>query len=108
MTGPEHYKVAETMLDNAMFIAYEDNSNDVGRREEYETEEAFYAALEHSNKAHRHAVAEAAMVAAAAQVHATLALAAATALGTTPQMTHEQVCGWVAAVTTAPVSEIGA
>lgn len=80
MTGPEHYRAAETLLKNAKYTAYEDESNDVRPQDEYDFEADYYAAVEVSNEAHEKAVVEATMLATMAQAHATLALAAATAL----------------------------
>ncbi|WP_228181308.1 hypothetical protein [Streptomyces anulatus] len=79
MNGPEHYREAERLLAhaNATFL---DTSDDPAPRAEYASEAAYVEALEISNDLHREAMRTAAWTTAQAQVHATLALAAATAL----------------------------
>ena len=104
-TGPEHYRTAENLLANAQFIVYEDDSDDVGPRESYETEDEWFGALEYSNKAHRRAIREAAMLATMAQAHATLALAAATALQVRDTVAEYEA--WQHAAGTAPAAADG-
>lgn len=79
MTGPEHYKEAERLLSWGR-SAYLDNSNDAGPRESYANDAEWTHALEFANEMHLVAIKEASLLAAEAQAHATLALAAATAL----------------------------
>ncbi|MFD8407210.1 hypothetical protein ACFV1G_21295 [Streptomyces anulatus] len=81
MNGPEHYREAERLIAhaNATFL---DTSDDPAPREEYASEAAYVEALQISNDLHREAMRTAAWTTAQAQVHATLALAAATAVNT--------------------------
>ncbi|MGW8357362.1 hypothetical protein [Streptomyces wedmorensis] len=75
MTGPEHYREAEQWLAHAKG-AYLDPSIHPGPREDYASEEDWYAAVGESAEAHELMLREAAMFAALGQAHATLALAA--------------------------------
>jgi hypothetical protein len=79
MTGPEHYREAERLLEHAN-STYLDSSDDPAPRAEYATEAEYFEALQISNDLHEQAMRTAAWTTAQAQVHATLALAAATAL----------------------------
>ncbi|MFF5451830.1 hypothetical protein ACFY40_11395 [Streptomyces sp. NPDC012950] len=79
MTGPEHYREAERWLAHAKG-AYLDTSSHPAPREEYASEEEWYAAISESAEAHELMLRETAVFAALGQAHATLALAAATAL----------------------------
>ncbi|MFD3531959.1 hypothetical protein [Streptomyces sp. NPDC058664] len=79
MTGPEHYLEAERWLTHAKG-AYLDISDNAGPREDYATEEEWCEALCESAEAHELMLRETAVFAALGQAHATLALAAATAM----------------------------
>ncbi|MFE3488334.1 hypothetical protein [Streptomyces griseus] len=77
MTGPEHYREAERLIAHAESI-YLDTSDDPAPRGEYATEAAYFEAVQISNDLHREAMRTVAWTTAQAQVHATLALTAAT------------------------------
>lgn len=79
MTGPEHYREAERLLAHATDI-FLDTSDDPAPRAEYATEAEYIEAVQISNDLHREALRTASWTTAQAQVHATLAQAAATAL----------------------------
>ncbi|WP_420169041.1 hypothetical protein [Streptomyces violaceoruber] len=79
MTGPEHYREAERLIAHAESI-YLDSSDDPAPRGEYASEAAYVEALQTSNDLHREAMRTVAWTTSQAQVHATLALAAATAM----------------------------
>ncbi|MFF7534911.1 hypothetical protein ACFZB2_38365 [Streptomyces bobili] len=75
--GPEHYREAERLLEHAT-STFLDSSDDPAPRAEYATEAEYVEALQISNDLHEQAMRTAAWTTAQAQVHATLALAAAT------------------------------
>ncbi|MZE53780.1 hypothetical protein GTY86_35755 [Streptomyces sp. SID5770] len=75
MTGPEHYREAERWLAHAKG-AYLDTSSHPAPREEYASDEEWYAAISKSAEAHELMLRETAVFAALGQAHATLALAA--------------------------------
>lgn len=77
-TGPEHYAEAERLLAHAQGIL-DDDSMDTGPRDEYPTEDEFFAAMEMHEQASVSGEQTASVYSQLAQVHATLALAAATA-----------------------------
>lgn len=95
MTGPEHYREAERLLAHAT-DTFLDSSDDPAPRAEYATEAEYVEALQISHDLHAEAMRTAAWTTAQAQVHATLALAAATALvDETPRSdSHSEYRAW--------------
>ncbi|MFD5058222.1 hypothetical protein [Streptomyces sp. NPDC058394] len=80
MTGPEHYREAEKLLRQAEG-EFLDNSDEAGPRAQYATDAEWVGAVRYANEAHERSLVTASWMSAQAQVHATLALAAATAMG---------------------------
>lgn len=76
-TGPEHYAEAQRLLMYAQCIL---DTEPVGPRSEFEREDDFFAAIEASHEEHDSAERTAVVYSGLAQVHATLALAYATAM----------------------------
>lgn len=78
MNGAEHYAEAERLLAHAQGVL-DDDSMDTGLRSDYPTEVEFFAAMEMHEEASVSGEQTASVYSQLAQVHATLALAAATA-----------------------------
>jgi len=78
VTGPEHYQEAERWLAHAKG-AYLDPTLHPGPRQDYGSEEEWYAAISESAESYERMLRETTMFAALGHAHATLALAAATA-----------------------------
>lgn len=83
MTGPEHYRQAESLLIQAEG-EFLDDSNDPLPRDEYASDAEWTDAMQFSHDMHEEGMRAAAWMTAQAQVHATLALAVATAHHTVP------------------------
>ncbi|MFD5107153.1 hypothetical protein [Streptomyces cinereoruber] len=103
MTGPEHYREAEHWLARAKG-AYLDNSSDPGPRQSYPSDKEWCEAMQESAEAHERMLRETAVFAALGQAHATLALAAATALPAQRMLSLAEFKAW-AATCSVPASE---
>lgn len=82
MTGPEHYLAAEQLIRQAEGEFLDDSNNPLPRAE-YATDAEWDAALQLSHELSEQGLRTAVWLTAQAQAHATLALAAATALNDT-------------------------
>lgn len=76
MNGPEHYREAEKLLAQAE-SAYLDDSDDALPRDQYATDAEWCEALKFADEMHEKGLRLAGWLTAQAQVHATLAAAAA-------------------------------